>query len=247
MNINKLTTGLLIKNYQELFNLTDESVKTSNSKNAQLKELERLCLYHKEGNKFIIDEIYDKPLLKQDNRTLGNNYKVFKELNITKEKWNNIGIYCILKDNDIYIGSKFSGYKGRFQKHYYNYNGDMKHTYDLLQNGATFNILYDMTGIEDEVLIRQVENEYIQYFINSTNYNVVNKREKAWSYSKNTEEKYKTIKIKVKLEDYDKTMQLLIDNGLIELSEDNNSNDTLSEINTDTAQEIKFDMDNVPF
>lgn len=41
---------------------------TSNSKKAQFKELDRFCIYHKEGNKFIIDEIYETPLPKQENK-----------------------------------------------------------------------------------------------------------------------------------------------------------------------------------
>jgi len=73
MNILKLREYVLtsntIKNYKILCGILDIPVKAStNSKQAQYKEMDRYFKYHKEGNKFIIDEIYDIPLDKIDNR-----------------------------------------------------------------------------------------------------------------------------------------------------------------------------------
>lgn len=62
-----------IKNYKALCELLEIEPKSGNTKIAQLKELERYCKYHKEGNKFIVDEIYPKELEKLDKRKLGNN------------------------------------------------------------------------------------------------------------------------------------------------------------------------------
>ena len=70
MNIEKLFVGQVIKNYKELCLLTNMIPCAGNSKKAQLKELERFVKYHKEGNKFAIDEIYDKPLDKMDGRSI---------------------------------------------------------------------------------------------------------------------------------------------------------------------------------
>ncbi len=72
----------IYKNYKELCEVMDWKVKSGNTKISQLKDLERYCKYHKEGNKFIIDEIYENPLPKEDNRFNGNN-SVYKE-NIDK-------------------------------------------------------------------------------------------------------------------------------------------------------------------
>jgi hypothetical protein len=156
-----------------------------------------------------------------------------------------------LKDNDIYIGSTIVGFRDRFQSHYYGYDKNMEHTYELLHQGATLNILYDMTGIDDEVLLRQVEDEYIQYFINNTDYNVINKKENAYSLTEkkskvkknktikmkqNKKIKYKTLKIKIPEYKYDEAMQLLIDNGFIEIKTD------LSDLNNDN-----FDYENIEF
>ena len=88
----------------------------------------------------------------------------------------------------------------------------MKHTYNLLHNGGTFNILYDMTNIEDVELIRMVENEYIQYFKAQTDFNVINHVDGATWKGKNYKQKYKNIKIKI--EDYDNVLKLLEENGI---------------------------------
>lgn len=160
----------------------------------------------------------------------------YNNLKIKKEKWSNIGVYYILKDNDIYIGSTVDKYITRFRRHKSGKDEHMKHTYELLQNGGEFHILHDMTGIEDEVLVRMVENEYISYFRNYTDYNVINKLDCA--YWKLNKIKYKSLQgIKVKEEDYQKAIELLKSNGLIERD---------NVINTE-IYENDFDINNVPF
>ena len=67
MNTDKLTEGLVVKNYRELCSLVEEEIKDGNSKKAQMKEFERYFKYHKEGYKFVIDEVYETPLPKEDN------------------------------------------------------------------------------------------------------------------------------------------------------------------------------------
>jgi len=66
-------TSNTIKNYKELCAILKIKVMAGDSKKAQIKELERYLRYHKEGNKFIIDEIYDEILPKIDHRKDGNN------------------------------------------------------------------------------------------------------------------------------------------------------------------------------
>lgn len=73
MKIEKLKVGQVIKNYKELCAILEVEVKSGNTKLAQFKEIERYCRYHKEGNKFIIDEIFQKEQPKMDKRKLGNN------------------------------------------------------------------------------------------------------------------------------------------------------------------------------
>ena len=58
MKIENLKVGMVIKNYKVLCELLEIPVKDGNSKQAQLKALEQVCVYHKEGQKFIIDGIF---------------------------------------------------------------------------------------------------------------------------------------------------------------------------------------------
>ena len=71
MNINNLQESMIIKNYKELCKLLEIEPKTSNSKKAQLKELETYVDYEKQGVKFVIKKIYDKQKVKEDGRVGG--------------------------------------------------------------------------------------------------------------------------------------------------------------------------------
>ena len=73
MKIENLEIGQVLKSYKHLCEVLEEPIKAGNSKKAQIKEWERYFKYHKDGNKFIIDEIYSTLLPKLDNRNDGNN------------------------------------------------------------------------------------------------------------------------------------------------------------------------------
>ena len=68
----KLYTNQIFKNYKELCAFFDEKPTTGCSKQAQFKEWERYFSYRKEGNKFIVTEVFDTTKDKTDNRV--NNY-----------------------------------------------------------------------------------------------------------------------------------------------------------------------------
>lgn len=240
MKIENLEVGMILKSYRHLCEVLEVLVKTGKSKQLQLEDMGRYFTYTKDGNKFIINEIYKEPLQKVDNRINnkgGYNYINYEQFNIPRKDGNNIGIYCILKDSDIYIGSTYAGFRDRFRGHYRGQDEVMRYTYDLLHSGGKFNILLDMTGIEDEVLIRQVEHEFILYLINNDNYNVLNKNEKTWSFKEKTKLnkiKYKTIKIEE--DKYEEALSLLLKNGLITIDSKN-----------EVAPIINFNIEDVPF
>jgi hypothetical protein len=75
MDIKNLTEGQVLKNYKELCGALNIPIKSGNTKKAQIKDLECYVKYHKQGNGFVIDEIYKNPLEKVDNRIDGNNAK----------------------------------------------------------------------------------------------------------------------------------------------------------------------------
>ena len=65
---NKLENGMVFKNYKELCAFMEWKVQSGKSKQLQHKDLERMCKYHKEGNKYIIDEVFEKAKKKEDKR-----------------------------------------------------------------------------------------------------------------------------------------------------------------------------------
>ncbi len=84
MKIENLTQGQVLKNYKELCSALEVKEKGGDSKKAQIDELERHVNYHREGNKFVIDEIYgvaqektrsDKGLTRDDYNTIKEKFK----------------------------------------------------------------------------------------------------------------------------------------------------------------------------
>lgn len=102
MNISNLTNGQVVKSYKQLCEIIGEKNKGGDSKKAQLKEFERYVKYHKDGNKFVIDEIYEEPLKKVDNRG-GKSAEYIKdiEINIMGELYRNG------KKNDYVVGTTY--------------------------------------------------------------------------------------------------------------------------------------------
>lgn len=68
---NILKSGMIFKNYKALCELMGWKVATGNAKKSQFKQLDTLCKWNKEGNKIVIDEVYEVALAKVDNR-IGN-------------------------------------------------------------------------------------------------------------------------------------------------------------------------------
>ena len=63
ININNLKEGQTIKNYKELCSILGIKICSGNSKIKQLKELDHYIKYSKQGNKYIIEEIYSNPII----------------------------------------------------------------------------------------------------------------------------------------------------------------------------------------
>lgn len=61
MNIKNLEVGQKIKNYKHLCEILEIAPSKGNGREYQIKRLENYVKFHKEGHKFIIDEIYDNP------------------------------------------------------------------------------------------------------------------------------------------------------------------------------------------
>lgn len=164
------------KNWPELCEAMGWNTTGGTYKQARLKELDRLCKYHKEGRTFIIDEIYDIPLEKLGSR------KEYKGLNIVRDEYEHNGIYRITLGNKIYIGSTIAGFRKSFLVHYHGGNKGLKHTYELIQDGGIFEILEDMTG-SDEEIIRKREIDYIKKYSTDDKWEVINRKKYITEYN----------------------------------------------------------------
>ena len=182
------------KNYKAICEAMGWKPVGGDTKVKHLKELESICKYHKDGYKFIIEEIYEAPLPIVDNRK---EYLKFESFKVDENKFNNKGVYMIRLNNEVYIGSTTYGFRKRFMQHKNNWKQNMPYTEDLIKRGGVFSILHDMTDIEDIELIRMVEEEYILFYTHETDYDVINRRinTPVSEKPKKSKIKYKSIKI----------------------------------------------------
>lgn len=68
-----LEIGMVVKNYKEMCKILGRQEKNGKSKRIQIEDFKRYFDFEKSGQKFIITDIYDTPLTKEDKRRLGNN------------------------------------------------------------------------------------------------------------------------------------------------------------------------------
>ncbi|PJI09957.1 MULTISPECIES: hypothetical protein [Clostridium] len=132
MNINNLELNKKYKNYKILCDVLKEKIKTGKSKQLQFKEWERYFTYHKDGNAFIIDEIYINPKEKIDNRGKVDNYKGIygKYLDVLIEN-----ILFKKNSNVMYITSNgLAELTHMVNKNYKMCNGNRKKFHKYMQN-----------------------------------------------------------------------------------------------------------------
>ena len=186
--------------YSELCKLLEEKEKAGNSKISQTKEWDRYFSYYhpinpktkKESKKFHITEIFDTPKEKIDNRKNNGGHnkgarKVYDCIIPTNEEIeNNIGVYIIYNDDEVYIGSTITSFKRRFQDH----NSNIKSpAYDLLHNkGGRFDILWKAPSGCSEKVIRSIEEEYINEYVAKDNRTILNTAMTTFIYKNRNKE-----------------------------------------------------------
>lgn len=194
------------KNWKELCEAVGWNNMGGSTKKKYLKILDSICEFYKNGQKIIIEEIYEDPLLIKNGRE--RNKKNYPQY-VIEEKYNkSIGIYKIVLNNKIYIGSTIQGFRLRFL-HHINKDNPLP-TKEMLDNGATFEILQLCDGMTENE-IRHVENNWIQEYRNDSEWEVVNSLSNV-QIKGETPQKYK--KIKVREEDYETCIQILQSFGI---------------------------------
>ncbi|MFA5248818.1 MAG: hypothetical protein WC415_06445 [Patescibacteria group bacterium] len=76
MNVKYLKKNMIISNYKKLCEILEENIKTGGAKINQLNYWNDYFKYHKDGNKFIIDEIYDKEVENMKDNRGGNHNNI---------------------------------------------------------------------------------------------------------------------------------------------------------------------------
>ena len=204
MKMENLHEGMVIKNYKELCALLEIEVFGGNQKRSQMKDLETYCSYHRDGYKYIIDEVYET----KKSRVVYHGI-IYPNLKIDFEDFTSIGVYKIQLGNKVYVGSTVEGFRARFQGHYANYN--TLPTKEMLRNGAEFTILEKCNGMT-EPEVRSIENEWIRAYSENPEYVLVNEREAHSNEKKPPKPKYK--RLKVHEEDYEELIRLIEENNL---------------------------------
>lgn len=189
-----------VKNYKLMCGLIGEDETTGNSKKAQLNRWKRYFDFYKEGQKFVINEIYDEPFATDDQRFY-RHFKGEEKFLISKEQRTSKGVYIIQDGNDVYIGSTCVSFIKRFIQHR-KCTGKccMPHTKELINRpNAQYRILYLANDTDSEETIRKKEKDYIQEYI-SKGYNVINRQHNTTVYNRSQKNNKKYVSSKLQIE-----------------------------------------------
>ena len=144
---------------------------------------------------------YLKTIFTADNYYIG-------RLDNKKDK--SIGVYKIILDNQIYIGSTKVGFRERFIAHMSKFN--TLPTKEMLDNGATFEILQICDGMSENE-IRHIEDNWIQEYRNNSEWKVINEL-KSVGIKGERQYKPKYTKVRINENDIDRAMELLKNNEI---------------------------------
>ncbi|EGT2191743.1 hypothetical protein GM168_07890 [Clostridium perfringens] len=208
--MSNLREGQVFKNYKELCVFLGWEITNGNSKKKQMDTLSTMCKWHKEGNKIVVDEVYEKQLAKKDGRK--NNFGTGKKRMFSDEfygEFNTSGIYILSdKFDKKYIGSSKNVYE-RFMDHRKKSEGS---TSKYLDKDSIQIEIMDMTrGIEDREFLYELEKIAIEEFVKA-GVDLVNRITRV-KKERVTKEKFKTIKVKNDV--YEQAIEILKINGLV--------------------------------
>lgn len=200
--------------YRKICDICNLKYQKGNSKISQIKDIQRYFEINKVKTRYNFIRKYDNPLPKDDMRkyTSRDNAGYRKEYRgylLTENEDNLNGVYAIVNNGEIYVGSTCDSFRSRFQSHI---NGKQKHTKEMIQNGGVFQILW-VSDIEDEIIIREIEQMYIDYFMANPDWKVINIKEETVCLSEKT--KYKNRTIKVDERQYELALEILHQNGIM--------------------------------
>lgn len=196
------------KSYKDLCSRLKIKTKTGDSKISQIKLFRSLFDYHNEGRRIIIDSIYSVPQKIEDKRGKNNIKHFDSNFKIEFDNRNSIGVYAIVLDNNIYIGSTTVSFMSRYGQHKLPDNKTMSKI--IINNENTDFICIENCNNKSEKYIRMREEYYINQFGNDENWILLNCGSTA--ISGKLKKRYKTIKVLDK--QYANAIKLLKDNQI---------------------------------
>lgn len=129
VNIQNLSIGMVVKNYKQMCELLQETITTGMAKKAQIKNWKRYFDFDREGQKFIINEIFDTPYPTYDARKQRDSiYVKYIELLLME--------YLSKQEGQTASFTKKNLYQllGMVSPKYYNYRYNTGIQYDNLKN-----------------------------------------------------------------------------------------------------------------
>ncbi|WP_415331721.1 GIY-YIG nuclease family protein [Clostridium perfringens] len=199
--MSNLKEGQVFKNYKELCGFLGWEITNGNSKKKQMDTLSTMCEWHKEGNKIIIDEVYEKQLIKPNKKRMFSD-EFYGEFNTS-------GVYMLTdKFDKKYIGSSKNVYE-RFMDHRKKSEGSTSKYLD--KDSIQIEIMGMTRGIEDREFLYELEKIAIEEFVKA-GVDLVNRITRV-KKERVTKEKFKTIKVKNDV--YEQAIEILKINGLV--------------------------------
>lgn len=169
----KLNVGDVLR-YKDICTMLDQPTVSGKQKMYQLKSWHRYFDFEKVERKLLIKDVYDSVKPKEPSAS----YIEYEQFLPSYEDGKKKGVYIIKKDNTVYIGSTVTSFRNRFIDHY---NADGLITYDMLHNGATFDILWCANEDDEEYVVRDKEEQYIKLYNETEGYEVMNTKFKTYT------------------------------------------------------------------
>ena len=172
----KLENGQVFKNYKELCAFMGWKITAGDAKKRQLKQLNSLCEYHKDGNRIIVDEVFETPREIEDGR--GKNRKIDlstnSSFNVKKEHEKLQGIYKITLNDEIYLGyTLIKTFRETFMRLLRDEKRENLRT--MLNDGGVFEIVQISNNMSKSEIIEEL-NKIIDDYSKDPKWKIVNKR-----------------------------------------------------------------------
>lgn len=176
IDVSNLEIGQIFKNIKEMSEHLRQPYLKGNSRVVQTNEWKRYIDWETKGQQITITEIYDTPLPKIDGRKTNGlqEYPSWEVYQVPKEHYKSKGVYAVILNKDIYVGSTTAGFLARYRQHTNPKN--YLCTLGMLKQGAVFKSLWIADDNCTEEIIRQKESEFIGEYMRDDNWNVVNIR-----------------------------------------------------------------------